>query len=52
VLDRTGQFFWPFAITAAVAVLGTLAWVLIVGPLKPVVWNLAAGPGQNPAEPA
>jgi MFS transporter, ACS family, D-galactonate transporter len=48
VLDRTGQFFWPFAITAAVALLGTLAWVFMVGPLQPVVWDLA-GPRQNPA---
>jgi MFS family permease len=39
VVDRTGRFFWPFAITAAVALLGALSWIFIVGPVEPVVWE-------------
>jgi ACS family D-galactonate transporter-like MFS transporter len=38
VVDRTGQFFWPFLITATVALSGALSWVFLVGPVKPVVW--------------
>jgi MFS transporter, ACS family, D-galactonate transporter len=38
VVDRTGQFFWAFAILAAVALTGALAWVLMVGPVKQVTW--------------
>jgi MFS family permease len=39
VVDRTGNFFWPFAITAAMALLGAISWVLVVGPVKTVVWG-------------
>jgi MFS transporter, ACS family, D-galactonate transporter len=38
VVDRTGEFFWAFAILAGVAVLGALSWVFIVGPVEPVDW--------------
>jgi MFS transporter, ACS family, D-galactonate transporter len=38
VLGRTGQFFWPFAITSAIALLGALSWVFAVGRVEPVVW--------------
>jgi MFS transporter, ACS family, D-galactonate transporter len=39
LLDRTGSFFWPFFITAAVAWVGAFAWGPIVGPLEPVDWE-------------
>jgi len=38
VVDRTGRFFWAFAITAGVALLGVVAWVGIVGQLREVTW--------------
>jgi MFS transporter, ACS family, D-galactonate transporter len=43
VVGRTGQFFWAFAITGAVSVLGGVAWIFVVGPLKQVAWA-----GQSP----
>ena len=39
VLDRTGQFYWAFAILTAVAILGTLSWFFLVGPVEQVVWH-------------
>lgn len=39
VVDRTGEFFWPFMITAGVAGLGTVCWVFFVGSVTPVVWG-------------
>lgn len=38
VLQHTGKFFAPFAITAAVCIGGALAWVLIVGRVEQVNW--------------
>jgi ACS family D-galactonate transporter-like MFS transporter len=42
LVDRTGSFHIPFFITAAVAVVGALSWTLIVGPIEPVDWEIAA----------
>src|SRR5437764_639132 len=39
VLQHTGKFFFPFAITAAICVGGTLAWVFIVGRGEQVNWK-------------
>ena len=39
VLDRTGHFYWAFAIVAAVAWVGAVSWILIVGRVEPVVWH-------------
>ena len=39
LLDRTGQFYWPFFITAGVAWIGALAWTLVIGPIEQVNWN-------------
>jgi len=39
LLDRTGRFYWPFFITAAVAWMGALFWGLVVGPVEPVNWG-------------
>jgi ACS family D-galactonate transporter-like MFS transporter len=39
VVGRTGSFFWAFAITGALSVLGAVAWIFIVGPLNEVTWR-------------
>ena len=39
VLDRTGHFYWAFAILTAVALTGTTSWVFLVGPVEQVVWH-------------
>lgn len=39
VVDRTGQFFFAFAITAGLAVVGAMVWVLVVGRVEPVEWR-------------
>jgi MFS transporter, ACS family, D-galactonate transporter len=38
ILQRTGQFFWAFAITGIVTLLGAASYVFLVGPVKPVAW--------------
>ena len=37
LVDKTGHFFWPFAVTGIVCLIGSLSWIYIVGPIKPVV---------------
>lgn len=39
VVQRTGNFFAPFAITAAVCIAGITAWVFVVGPVEQVDWQ-------------
>jgi MFS family permease len=39
LVDRTGAFYWPFFITAAVAWIGALSWGLVVGEVKQVDWD-------------
>jgi MFS transporter, ACS family, D-galactonate transporter len=39
VVDRTGRFFWAFAITSVMALLGAVAWIFIVGPVKETAWR-------------
>ena len=38
VLDRTGHFYWPFAILTVVALSGTSSWLFLVGPVREVTW--------------
>jgi MFS family permease len=38
ILERTGEFFWAFAITGAVTLLGAASYVFLVGPVEPVEW--------------
>jgi ACS family D-galactonate transporter-like MFS transporter len=54
LLDRTGRFYWPFAITAVMAWIGALSWVFAVGPIEPVDWGKRIsgsnfGAGASPA---
>jgi MFS transporter, ACS family, D-galactonate transporter len=44
VLDRTGHFYWAFAILTAVALTGTLSWVFLVGPVEQVRWHRRSVP--------
>jgi ACS family D-galactonate transporter-like MFS transporter len=39
VVQQTGSFFWPFALTAAISLIGVIAWVFIVGRVEPVRWE-------------
>ena len=38
VLDHTGSFFWPFAITAVMCLLGAASWIFLIGPVTQVEW--------------
>ena len=38
LVDKTGHFFWPFAVTGVVCLIGSLSWIYVVGPIEPVVW--------------
>lgn len=44
LIDRTGRYESAFFITAAVAWIGAASWGLVVGPVEPVNWELAAAP--------
>jgi len=39
VLQRTGHFFWAFAIVTAVALVGAASWYFLVGSLEQVAWR-------------
>ncbi|MGB8062014.1 MAG: MFS transporter [Candidatus Sulfotelmatobacter sp.] len=52
LVDRTGQFWWAFFITAAVAWIGAVSWAFIVGPVEPVDWERVAARSLIPAAPA
>lgn len=39
VLERTGHFYWPFAILTLVALSGTSSWLFLVGPVREVTWS-------------
>ncbi|MBI3676301.1 MAG: MFS transporter [Proteobacteria bacterium] len=39
VIDRTGQFFWAFAVACAVTASGILAWGVVIRRVEPVKWN-------------
>jgi MFS transporter, ACS family, D-galactonate transporter len=39
VVQRTGHFFWAFAITAGVLLAGAFSWVFVIGPIEQVRWQ-------------
>jgi ACS family D-galactonate transporter-like MFS transporter len=39
LLNRTGEFYWPFVSAAIVSWIGALSWVFAVGPIEPVDWK-------------
>jgi MFS family permease len=38
VIDRTGDFFWAFAVACAVTLLGLVGWVLMIPRVAPITW--------------
>jgi MFS transporter, ACS family, D-galactonate transporter len=38
IVQRAGNYFWVFVITGGVTLLGSAAWVFVVGPIEPVQW--------------
>jgi len=44
LVGRTGQFYWPFLITAVVAGMGLLSWVVWVGRIETVDWEKELSP--------
>ena len=51
LVDRTGQFWWAFFITAIVAGIGAISWGFIVGPIEPVDWERITARSLIPAAP-
>ena len=47
VLGRTGHYFWAFAITAVVSLLGALSWAFWIGSVEPVVWPSRSQAGAS-----
>jgi ACS family D-galactonate transporter-like MFS transporter len=39
IVQKTGNFFWVFVITSGATLLGSAAWIFLVGPIKPIVWQ-------------
>ncbi len=39
IVNRTGNFFWAFAITAILVVVGTFGWFVIVHRIEPITWG-------------
>jgi len=39
VLQRTGHFYWAFAITTGVALAGSACWVFLIGRIEQVQWG-------------
>jgi MFS family permease len=39
VVQRTGHYFWAFAVTAAVLLGGAMSWAFVVGRVEPVQWE-------------
>ena len=42
LLDRTGHFFWPFAVIVGIGWIGALCWRFAVGKVQPVAWSQSA----------
>ena len=49
VVDRTGQFFWPFLITAVVGLLGAVCYAFVLGPVEQVRWGKVSLPKTEPS---
>jgi sugar phosphate permease len=50
VLERTGHFYWPFAILTLVALIGSLSWLFLAGPVREVNWPVRTAVSAMPSE--
>ncbi len=50
VLERTGHFYWPFVILSLVALIGSLSWLFLIGPVREVSWPIRTTVSAAPAE--
>ena len=48
VVQRTGQFFWAFAVSGAVALTGSMMFVFLVGAVEPVKWRARGHTTRRP----
>jgi len=39
-VDKTGHFFWAFAVCSAVVLLGAAAYAFLLGPVRPLDWSV------------
>jgi len=39
VVDRSGQFYWAFVVTACVVLIGAANYIFFLGPVKPLEWS-------------
>ena len=39
VVDKTGQFFWAFAVSAVVVLIGASTYAFFLGPVEPIKWK-------------
>lgn len=46
VVQRTGNFFWAFAVTAVVLLLGAFSWTFVVGAVAPIQWEGSAAEAE------
>jgi MFS transporter, ACS family, D-galactonate transporter len=52
VLQRTGQFYWAFAIVTAIALIGAASYIFLTGPIEQVVWRRKLSPLAVPSAPS
>ena len=41
LIDRTGHFFWAFAVACAITLSGVLAWGVMIRKIAPLNWSTA-----------
>jgi MFS transporter, ACS family, D-galactonate transporter len=51
VLEKTGHFYWAFAIMTAVAIVGAASWIFLIGPIVPINWHELYRVDPNIAQP-
>lgn len=49
ILDRLGNYFWAFTITAGVSLLGSLAFGILIPRIQPVAWPQYRDGPRTPA---